>query len=261
MKRLIFTLVLTIILISILAITLFATSNQEGENTSLLSTYDAIVAVADSQDGIYTFENLDQKEIFSDLSEENLIQIFDAFDIILANNEALELYEDDFIRIILNSYKIDYTVENGKIITSTAGDANALKYVMFVTVYLENFEDNLCYVQAPEKRRFMNLKDYDIIISFDYDKYGYDNATEYYDEYFYPNRFEKEMLGSKTYRFAGRDIDLYVIKDNDYEAPSDNLLSMLYPYETHRQNAMLTIGNVSDLTPEQLAQLADLLAK
>lgn len=223
------------------------------------STYDTICELAETKDGVFSTEKLDQKEIFFDLSQENLNEIFSAFDVILANNDTLVLYEDDFIKIMLNNYDIEYTVENRKIITVTDADANALKYVMLASAYFENFQDNLCYVHTPEERKYLSLVNYDFIISFDYAEYGYDNATEYYNEYFYPNRFDTELLGDKTYRFAAIDIDLYVIKENAYESPAENLLSMLNPYITNRQEAMNSIGNISDLPPEILEQFKDLL--
>ena len=51
------------------------------------SAYDTICDLADTRDGVFSVSKLDQKEIFFDLSQENLNDIFSAFDVILEEND------------------------------------------------------------------------------------------------------------------------------------------------------------------------------
>lgn len=220
------------------------------------STYDTICKLAETKDGVFSTEKLDQKEIFFDLSQENLNEIFSAFDVILAENETVELYYDEFVKLTLEKYKADYTLNNGKIIVKTDVNTNALKYVMFASVYLENFPEYIAYVQNEEERMYTNFAAvYDFVVSFDYEKNGYDNATEYYRA----NRSDTKSLSDKTYMFKAYEIDVYVMKNNHYGDPADNLLSMLNPDATSRQERMSQEYNISDLPPEILEQFKDLL--
>jgi len=220
------------------------------------SAYDTICDLADTGDGVFSVSKLDQKEIFFDLSQENLNEIFSAFDIILEKNETVELYYDEFVKLTLEKYKADYTLNNGKIIVKTDVNTNALKYVMFASVYLENFPEYVAYVQNEEERMYTNFAAvYDFVVSFDYEKNGYDNATEYYRA----NRSDTKSLSDKTYMFKAYEIDVYVMKNNHYGDPADNLLSMLNPDATSRQERMSQEYNISDLPPEILEQFKDLL--
>ena len=220
------------------------------------STYDTICELAETKDGVFSTEKLDQKEIFFDLSQENLNEIFSAFDVILEENETVELYYDEFVKLTLEKYEADYTLNNRKIIVKTDVNTNVLKYVMFASVYLENFPEYVAYVQNEEERMYTNFAAvYDFVVSFDYEKNGYDNATEYYRA----NRSDTKSLSDKTYMFKAYEIDVYVMKNNHYGDPADNLLSMLNPDATSRQERMSQEYNISDLPPEILEQFKDLL--
>ena len=56
-----------------------------------------------------------------------------------------------------------------------------------------------------------------------------------------------------------QDVFVYVMKNNHYGDPADNLLSMLNPGITGRQESMSKTNNISDLPPEILEQFKDLL--
>ena len=220
------------------------------------SAYDTICDLADTRDGVFSVSKLDQKEIFFDLSQENLNEIFSAFDVILEENDTVELYYDEFVKLTLEKYEADYTLNNRKIIVKNDVNTNVLKYVMFASVYLENFPEYVAYVQNEEDRMYTNFAAvYDFVVSFDYEKNGYDNATEYYRA----NRSDTKSLSDKTYMFKAYEIDVYVMKNNHYGDPADNLLSMLNPGITGRQESMSKTNNISDLPPEILEQFKDLL--
>ena len=220
------------------------------------STYDTICELAETKDGVFSVSKLDQNEIFFDLSQENLNDIFSAFDVILEENDTVELYYDEFVKLTLEKYEADYTLNNRKIIVKTDVNTNVLKYVMFASVYLENFPEYVAYVQNEEERMYTNFAAvYDFVVSFDYEKNGYDNATEYYRA----NRSDTKSLSDKTYMFKAYEIDVYVMKNNHYGDPADNLLSMLNPDATSRQERMSQEYNISDLPPEILEQFKDLL--
>lgn len=218
------------------------------------SAYDTICELAETKDGVFSVSKLDQKEIFFDLSQENLNEIFSAFDIILEKNDKVELDGGSFVKDVLR--KTEYIEKDGKIIVSTDADSNKLKYAMFASVFIQNFPDNTRPFYTEEEKRMMShvIIGSDIIISFDYKDFGYKNT----DEYFNDKRNTSE-IGEKTYRLSSSEIDMYAVKGNYYGSPTENVLSMLNPGVTGRQESMSKTNNISDLPPEILEQFKDLL--
>lgn len=218
------------------------------------SAYDTICDLADTRDGVFSVSKLDQKEIFFDLSQENLNDIFSAFDVILEKNDKVELDSCSFVKDVLRN--TEYTEKDGKIIVNTDMDSNKLKYAMFASVFIQNFPDNTRPMYTEEEKRLMNriIIGNDIIISFDYENFGYKNT----DEYIKDKRNTPE-IGENTYRLSSTEIDMYAVKGNYYGSPTDNILSMLNPGITGRQESMSKTNNISDLPPEILEQFKDLL--
>jgi len=218
------------------------------------STYDTICELAETKDGVFSVSKLDQKEIFFDLSQENLNEIFSAFDIILEKNDKVELDGGSFVKDVLRN--TEYIEKNEKIIVSTDADSNKLKYAMFASAFIQNFPDNTRPFYTEEEKRMMShlIIGSDIIISFDYKDFGYKNTHEYFSD-----KRNTSEIGEKTYRLSSTEIDMYAVKGNYYGSPTENILSILNPGMTGRQERMSQTNNISDLPPEILEQFKDLL--
>jgi hypothetical protein len=256
MKKSIVLISLIVVLLSSLVIGVCALVLQE-ENVAQepASAFEAICAVAKSENGSFSVSVLDQRDIFTDLSDENLKQIFEAFDVILAENETLELVNVRFIRDVVLG--MNYTNEDGRIIVSTDEDSNRLKYALFVAVYIENFPEFTAPVFSEEDHMLMNrITTDEILISFDYTEHGYDDISDYFNDM----RHSEEM-GEQTYVLAPFDIDMWQVKGNEYGDPNENMLYMLNSNETQRQEEMKNVQYISDLPPEVIEQFKDILSQ
>ena len=129
------------------------TDTPTDENTKELSNYEKIVAVAEPAGEHYSLERLDQKEIFSDFSEENLKEIMKAFDVIIDKNQVIKMKRSEFIKELFNG-RVQYNYSEEDVFVSTQIDRKLLKYAMYVSVFIENFPDNTCYSVSDAARDY-----------------------------------------------------------------------------------------------------------
>lgn len=228
MKKLIVSIVSVIVIISVLAGAVFALTMQEDAKAEKLDTIETLSKIATSANGNYSVKKLNQKEIFQDLSAENISDIMTAFDVIIRKNDFIELSSEFFVRILFESNDIFYKVTDDKITVSTDVDNNVLKYAMFASVFIENFPENVFRFDDP--RLFSDLgapigkSRYHIAISFDYSEKGYDDAFSYLSEFYVGNITE---LGDKTYLLSCSEVDMYAWEMDSFQNPAPNLLECL----------------------------------
>ena len=176
------------------------------------STFEILSSVITSEDEAFSLERFNQKEIFADLSRDNLRQIFAAFDVVLAKNDTIEIKDTIYHRELFDNNEIEYTLtddinlwrlygigeeekvlnHDGKMIINTDQDHDLLKYAMLSSVYMELFPDNWTYGHTAEKIIWNGLSWYGCVYVIpDYAEYGFDNASEAYRSY--SGRTEKQF--------------------------------------------------------------------
>lgn len=218
MKKLIIPIISVVVLLSILAVAIFALNSKENAEAKKPSAFETLSKVAVSENGMYSVSKLNQREIFSDFSSENISHIMAAFDVVISKNDVIELAKEPLICCLFNDNEISYQVDGDKILVNTDVDANLLKYAMYASVYIVNFPETVFRISDPRLNRNAFLGT-DIEISFDYDKYGYKDAFEYLTS--------DAKRGDKTFRLCGDSPDMYLIKSNSLQEPAPNLLSCI----------------------------------
>lgn len=171
-----------------------------------IPTYKTLSSVISSENDTFDLSFFTQKEIFADLSRDNLREIFAAFDIVLEKNETIELKDTMYHRFLFDNEGIEYTLTNdvdlmyiyigskngeetvlnhdGKIILSTDQDSDVLKYAMLTSVYMELFPDNWTYGYTQEDIWVMNRDWYpEITVIPDYEEYGFESAFDAFQSY------------------------------------------------------------------------------
>lgn len=197
------------------------------ENTAKLSTYEQIVAVAEPVGEHYNLERLNQKEIFSDLSEENLKEIMAGFDVIIDNNQTILLPRSPFVTQLFSRESVEYNYGPEIIFVDTDIQREVLKYAMLASVYIQNFPENT-FPRVPfEVRMRMNsIPPFDIIVSFA-EEQEYEEAKGYKD--INGNPLKVRLIGDEDYSFSSMNIDLHRITPSKTSVafPNENLLKDL----------------------------------
>lgn len=204
MKKIIISIISVAVLLSVALVAFFVFGMQEEnlEPPKQPTTYEILSEAISSEEGDFPISKLRQKDIFSDMSYDNLKQIFEAFDLIVEKNETIVLKDSMFLRMLFDYNKIEYNLSDesvdlvhiyryeengmeralnydGTITVSTDEDAEYLKYAMFVSVYMELFPDNWTYGYTPEEVGGLSWRWYaEVFLYPDDEKYGYDNADE-----------------------------------------------------------------------------------
>jgi hypothetical protein len=209
------------------------TDTPTDENTEELSNYEKIVAVAEPVGEHYTLERLDQKEIFSDFSEENLKEIMKAFDVIIDNNKTILLPRSAFVTQLFSCESVEYNYGPEIIFVDTDIQREVLKYAMLASVYIQNFPENTFPRVPNEMRRYLNsIPPFDIIVSFT-EEPEYEEAKGYKD--INGNPIKLRLIGDKDYRFSSTNIDLQDL------TPSKNSATI------HKKNLLEDLRSKLDL--------------
>ena len=87
-------------------VTVWAFTQQTQEK----STFETICELAETKDGVFSISKLNQKEIFSDLSRDNLREVSAAFDVILEKNDTIEIKDTMYHRYLFHKEGIEYTL-------------------------------------------------------------------------------------------------------------------------------------------------------
>ena len=123
MKKLTIILLSAIVLFSISAITIFALTSDEDvpsiddtptiENVQIVkpSAFETLSSVI-TDDGTFALAKFNQKEIFADISRDNMRDIYNTFDVVLEKNDIIEIKDTMYHRYLLNCEKIKYTLTN-----------------------------------------------------------------------------------------------------------------------------------------------------
>ena len=228
MKKIVIPIVLIVIALIASSIAIFAFTLQEDAIVEKLDTVETLSKVATSENGNFSIVKLNQKEIFYDLSAENLANIMTAFDVIIDKNEVIELTDEYFVHYLLYNNDIEHDYPADVITVSTDIDKDILKYAMFTSVFLENFPETV--FRFYDSRLFDELgapsgkRNNRIAISFDFIENGYDNAFDYISQFYVGNITE---LGDKTFLLSYDDPDIYIWNDNNSIFPSPNLLEFM----------------------------------
>ena len=182
------------------------TDTPTDENTEELSTYEKIVAVAEPTGEHYSLERLDQKEIFSDFSPENLEQIMAGFDVIIDNNQTILLPRTPFVTQLFSRESVEYNYGPEIIFVDTDIQREVLKYAMLASVYIQNFPENTFPRVPIAVRMSMNsIPPFDIIVSFA-EEQEYEEAKGYKD--INGNPLKVRLTGDEDYSFSSMNIDL-----------------------------------------------------
>jgi len=171
-----------------------------------ISTFETLSSVITSEDGAYSLSKFNQKEIFADLSRDNLREIFAAFDIVLEKNESIELKDTMYHRALFDEEKIEYTLtddinleyiylcvengeeivlnHNGRMTVYTNQNPDVLKYAMLSSVYMELFPDNWTYGFTQEDVHALNTEWWpSVTVIPDHEEYGFDSAFDAFQSY------------------------------------------------------------------------------
>ena len=201
------------------------------------STYDTICELAETKDGVFSVSKLDQKEIFSDISQENLEQIFDAFDVIIDENDIIVLSNE--IRpyfFLVDKCAFEYT-DDGKCVINTsdiAGDRNQIKLAMLLSVYFENFPDTIVPWDLNQPHNIAIIPF--VYISFDYAEYGFDNALDY----LVSCTKGSAEYSDKTFVLDPYHCDMFLYKDGyTLGSPAPNLLSFTIDGLSYREELLV----------------------
>ena len=222
MKKLIIPIISAIVLLSILAIAIFALNSQKNAEIVKPSTFETLSSVITAEDGAYSIAKFNQKEIFADLSRDNLRQIFAAFDVVLAKNDTIEIKDTMYHRSLFYKNGIKYTLNNdidleymyvidgeedrvlnhdGKMTIDTNQDSDCLKYAMLSSVYMELFPDNWTYGETAEQIALSNVWSPMVIVIPDYKEYGFDSAFEAYQSF--NGRTQDQFIFSEYFEVVG----------------------------------------------------------
>lgn len=212
MKKLTIILISAIILLSISAITIFALTSDADvpsiddtptiENVQIVkpSAFETLSSVI-TDNGTFALAKFNQKEIFADISRDNMRDIYNTFDVVLEKNDIIEIKDTMYHRYLLNCEKIKFTLTNdvdleyiycyqengeeialsheGKIIIPTDQSHDVLKYVMFTSVYMELFPDNWTYGFTQQQIYELNSEWLPQVHVFpDYAEYGFTSAFD-----------------------------------------------------------------------------------
>ena len=214
------------------------TDTPTDENTEELSTYEKIVAVAEPTGEHYSLERLNQKEIFSDFSPENLEQIMAGFDVIIDNNQTILLPRSVFVTQLFSRERIEYNYGPEIIFVDTDIQREVLKYAMFASVYIQNFPENT-FPSVPIAVRMSMSYDppFDIIVSFA-EEQEYEEAKGYKD--INGNPVKVRLIGDEDYKFSSINIDLRHLTPPKTSAafPNENLLKDLRAKLDHHKIAV-----------------------
>lgn len=218
MKKLSLIIISAIVLLSVSAVAIFALTsaensaptekaeNQENLEAVKPATFETLSSVITSENTGFALSTFNQKEIFADLSRDNLREIFAAFDIVLEKNETIELKDTMYHRFLFDNEGIAYTLtddidlmyiycceengeetvlnHDGKMILSTDQDSDVLKYAMLSSVYMELFPDNWTYGRTQEDILVLNRIWYpEITVIPDYEEYGFESAFDAFQSY------------------------------------------------------------------------------
>lgn len=190
------------------------------ENTENLSTYEKIVAVAEPLCEHYTLERLDQREIFSDFSVENLKEIMAGFDVIIEKNSVIKMKRTKFLTDLFHAKNVQFTYSDEHVFADTQMDKRVLKYAMYASVFMENFPDNVnpTFRSANEDKR-----DVAISSSVVYLVYGYSfDLTVWFEP---ENQEDRE----KVYKIVdGKMAEVYIMGDIFGLSSSEILMTRAY---------------------------------
>lgn len=213
------------------------TDTPADDNTKELSTYEKIVAVAEPAGEHYSLERLDQKEIFSDFSPENLEQIMAGFDIIIDNNQTILLPRSPFVTQFFSREKIEYNYGPEIIFVDTDIQREVLKYAMFASVYIQNFPENTFPRVPVEIRMYLNsIPAFNFVVSFEEPEY--EEAKGYKD--INGNPVKVRLIGNEDYCFSSMNIDLRRLTPSKSSVvlPAENLLKDLRAKLDHHKIAV-----------------------
>ena len=189
------------------------------------STYDTISDLAETKDGVFKLDVLDQKEIFTDFSVSNLKNIMTAFDVIVEKNDVVEFPIELFLIELFNENQIPYQKVDSQLIVKTDVDSSILKYAMYVSVYFVNFPDSVYRFSDPRDNRNADMGN-NIIIFFDYENYGFESAYDCISAY--------SEWSSPTYQLSSYEIDMFNEEGNTLSNPTPNLLDFLTDQDSIR---------------------------
>ena len=180
MKKIIISIISFAVVTSLLAVAVFAFTSLgqvEADDNSTLkpSTYEILSQIAETEDNTFTVSKYNQREIFSDLSSENLDQIFQALEIVISKNDVLEFsnelffvqlfagaraeYEETNLYVMGEDGRPDEVYGGGKVTVSTNQDPTTLKYAMLAKIYLENFPDAAMFGISTYDARCVNWQE------------------------------------------------------------------------------------------------------
>ena len=203
------------------------------------STYYTISELAETKDGVFKLDVLDQKEIFSDISQDNMEQIFEAFDVIIDENDVIVLSNEVGSYFNGDKRAFDYT-DDGKCIINTsdiAGDRTQIKLAMLLSVYFENFPDNIVPWDLNQPHNIMIIPF--VYISFDYAEYGFDNALDYLVSCCEKN----SEYGDGTFVLDPYHCDMFLYKEGfTLGSPAPNLLSFAADGLTFREEVISSVS-------------------
>lgn len=226
MKKLTVIIISAIVMLSVSAVAIFALTSgennapienavaQENIEVSKPSAFETLSSVITSENDTFAVARFNQKEIFADLSRDNLREIFAAFDIVIEKNETIEIKDTLYHRTLFDNEGVEYTLtddieleyiyyweengeeivlnHDGKMILSTDQDTDVLKYAMLASVYMELFPDNWTYGYTQEDVLAMSRGwDHEIKVIPDYEEYGFDSAFDAFQSY--TGRTEKQF--------------------------------------------------------------------
>ena len=221
--------------------------------TEKKSTFDIISELAETEDKTFTVSKYNQREIFSDVSAENLDQIFQALEIVISKNESLEFSNDLFFVQLFVRAGVEYEVTplyvigddgypdevygGGKVTVSTDQDPTVLKYAMLARIYLENFPDAAMFAISTRDAACLNwtTPDQNIILFFDYAEHGYKNVGEYAKAC----KADKSLQTTDgIYLMYSDDVDIFSRSAARADPKTQNLLEKYNPVSKRIQAAL-----------------------
>ena len=259
MKKLIIPIISSVFLLSLLAIAIFALNSQENAEIVKPSTFETLSSVITAEDGAYSIAKFNQKEIFADLSRDNLKQIFEAFDVVLVKNDAIEIKDTMYHRAYFDHEEIEYTLTNdvslrwiymyaengeeivlnhdGSMIISTDQDHEILKYAMLTSVYMELFPDNWTYGYTQEQIKYMNMIwNPRVCVIPDYAEYGYDSAFEAFQSF--DGRTQKQFEFGISSSVAPNSTKMYKEMSDIMENSDDSYVLEYFFYQLDKMEEL-----------------------
>ena len=226
MKKFTIILISAIVLLSVSAAAIFAMTfaesspqdekapSQENIQAVKPATFETLSSLISTEKDGFVLSTFNQKEIFADLSRDNLREIFAAFDIVLEKNETIELKDTLYHRSLFDNEEIKYTLTNdvnlfhiyvgeengvekvlnhdGRMTVSTDQNPDVLKYAMLTSVYMELFPDNWTYGYTQDDVGYLNRMWFsEVYVIPDYEEYGFESAFEAFQSY--TGRTEKQF--------------------------------------------------------------------